>query len=143
MDVLFFCGALVLRCGLTQPLGFFSSSWPSLAFSWVGCDFCSGLRWYVEAVALRSVSSGQRWVFLAAPRRRRGCLHSSLVVGASVCELAGTVALAVTALAEKLGYTHTPAKTIRPVSKKGRMPLWALSRGRRTRQRQLLEGVPV
>ena len=109
----------------------------------MGSDVCLRWHWYVEAVALHSVFSGYRLVFLSAPCSRRGYLHFSLAVGVSVCELAGTVAFAVTALAEKLGCTHTPAKTIRPVSKKGRMPLWALSRGRRTRQRQLLEGVPV
>jgi hypothetical protein len=38
------------------------------------------------------------------------------------CELAGTAAFAVTALAEKLGQSHTPANAIWPVSKKGQMP---------------------
>ena len=48
-----------------------------------------------------------------------------LVFRGLVCELAGTAALAVAVLAERLGYAHTPAKTIRSVSKKDRMPLWA------------------
>ena len=42
-----------------------------------------------------------------------------------MCELAGTAALIVAVLAERLAYAHTPAKTIRSVSEKDRMPLWA------------------
>ena len=78
-----------------------------------GCCSALGLLWSSLGV-------------LAAPRSRRGCLHSSLVIGASVCELAGTVAFAVTALAEKLGQSHTPANAIWPVSKTGQMPLFGL-----------------